>query len=93
MPKIALFENFGTKNHNFRQISHQNFRSNPFISILWQSVLWQQAPWWSYAKFEVIFAVNYRGGTLKIGLVELFWTTETLFFDSKHVKTAKIGEK
>ena len=37
VPKIALFENFGTKNHNFRQISHQNFRINPFISILRQS--------------------------------------------------------
>ena len=37
VPKIALFENFGTKNHNFRQISHQNFRNNPFISIFRQS--------------------------------------------------------
>ena len=34
VPKIALFENFGTKNRNFRQISHQNFTNNPFISFL-----------------------------------------------------------
>ena len=33
VPKIALFENFGTKNHNFRQISHQNFTNNPCISF------------------------------------------------------------
>ena len=37
VPKIALFENFGTKNHNFRQISHQNFRNNPFVFFFRQS--------------------------------------------------------
>ena len=37
VPKIALFENFGTKKHNFKQISHQNFRNNPLISVLRQS--------------------------------------------------------
>ena len=42
------------------------------------------------AKFEVIFAVNRRGGTMNIGLLELFWTTETSFIDSKHAKTVKI---
>ena len=37
-------------------------------------------PWWSYAKFEVIFAANHRGGTLKIGLFKLFRTMEMSFF-------------
>ena len=37
MPKVRFFRNFGTKNPNLRQISYQNFRNNPFISLFRQS--------------------------------------------------------
>ena len=60
-----------------------------FAFFLFISVPQQQAPWWSYAKFEVIFAVNHRNGKFKIGLFGLFGATKTSSFISNMPKRPK----
>ena len=41
-------------------------------------------------RFEVIFALTIRIAKLKIGLFELFWTTETAFFTLNMSKQPKL---